>query len=198
MIHNFQKWKWKSLSHVRLYSPFVVHGIPARILEWVVITFSRVFPTQGSNSSLPHCGRILYQLSYQGIPQISPKFRSYYTHTHTYTHIYDKCWWLRQPCGKPCVGKIPWRMGSLPIPVLRPGEIYGLHGQLGHKELDMTEWLSLSPSDSKRIYLWCKRPGSVPGSGRFPGEGSGNSLQYSCLEKSHGQRSLTGYSPWGA
>ena len=24
-------------------------------------------------------------------------------------------------------------------------------------------------------------PGSVPGSGRFPGEGNGNSLQYYCL-----------------
>ena len=27
-------------------------------------------------------------------------------------------------------------------------------------------------------------------------EGNGNPLQYSCLEKSHGQRSLVGYSPW--
>ena len=26
-------------------------------------------------------------------------------------------------------------------------------------------------------------PGSVPGSGRFPGEGNGNTLQYSCLGK---------------
>ena len=25
--------------------------------------------------------------------------------------------------------------------------------------------------------------GSIPGSGRFPGGGHGNSLQYSCLEK---------------
>ena len=25
-------------------------------------------------------------------------------------------------------------------------------------------------------------PGSIPGSGRSPGEGNGNSLQYSCLE----------------
>ena len=25
-------------------------------------------------------------------------------------------------------------------------------------------------------------PGSIPGSGRSPGEGSGNPLQYSCLE----------------
>ena len=37
--------------------------------------------------------------------------------------------------------------------------------------------------------------GLIPGSGRFPGEGNGYPLQYSCLEKSHGQRSLAGYSP---
>ena len=39
--------------------------------------------------------------------------------------------------------------------------------------------------------------GLIPGSGRSPGEGYGNPLQYSCLEKSHGQRSLVGYHPWG-
>ena len=38
--------------------------------------------------------------------------------------------------------------------------------------------------------------GSIPGSGRSPGEGNGNSLQYSCF-LCHGQRSLEGYSPWG-
>ena len=30
-----------------------------------------------------------------------------------------------------------------------------------------------------------------------PGEGNGDPLQYPCLEKSHGQRSLGGCSPWG-
>ena len=38
---------------------------------------------------------------------------------------------------------------------------------------------------------------SIPGSGRSPGVGNGNPLQYSCLEKFNGQRSLVGYSPWG-
>ena len=38
---------------------------------------------------------------------------------------------------------------------------------------------------------------SIPGSGRSPGGGHGNSLQYSCLENPHGQRSLVLYSPWG-
>ena len=36
--------------------------------------------------------------------------------------------------------------------------------------------------------------GSIPGSGKLPGEGNGNPLQYSCLENPHGQRSLAGYS----
>ena len=40
-------------------------------------------------------------------------------------------------------------------------------------------------------------PGSIPRSGRSPGEGNGYLLQYSCLEKSHGKRSLVGYSSWG-
>ena len=39
--------------------------------------------------------------------------------------------------------------------------------------------------------------GSLPALGRFPGVGNGNPLQYSCLGKFRGQRSLAGYSPWG-
>ena len=38
--------------------------------------------------------------------------------------------------------------------------------------------------------------GSVPGSGRSPGEGNSHPLQYSCLENSM-DRDLSGYSPWG-
>ena len=38
--------------------------------------------------------------------------------------------------------------------------------------------------------------GLIPGSGRSPGGGHGNPLQYSCLENPHGQRTLAGYSPW--
>ena len=40
---------------------------------------------------------------------------------------------------------------------------------------------------------------SIPGSGRFSGEGHGNPLQYPYLDRgqSRGQRSLAGCSPWG-
>ena len=36
-----------------------------------------------------------------------------------------------------------------------------------------------------------------PGSERFPGEGSGNPRRCSCLQNSHGQRSLAGCGPLG-
>ena len=39
--------------------------------------------------------------------------------------------------------------------------------------------------------------GSIPELGISPGGGNGNPLQYSCLKKIHGQRSLVGYSPQG-
>ena len=39
--------------------------------------------------------------------------------------------------------------------------------------------------------------GLTPGSGRSPGGGYGDPLQYSCLENPMEERSLVGYSPWG-
>ena len=38
---------------------------------------------------------------------------------------------------------------------------------------------------------------SIPGLGRCPGGGHANSLQYSCLENPHEQRSLACCRPWG-
>ena len=37
-------------------------------------------------------------------------------------------------------------------------------------------------SDSEESACNAGDPGSIPGSGRSPGEGNGNPLQYSCLE----------------
>ena len=39
--------------------------------------------------------------------------------------------------------------------------------------------------------------GLIPGSGRSPGGGNGNPLQYSCLENPTDRRALVGYSPQG-
>ena len=38
--------------------------------------------------------------------------------------------------------------------------------------------------DSKESACNAEDPGSIPGLGRFPGEGNGYPLQYSCLEDS--------------
>ena len=38
-------------------------------------------------------------------------------------------------------------------------------------------------SDSKEYACNAGGPGLIPGSGRSPGEGNGNPLQYSCLKK---------------
>ena len=55
---------------------------------------------------------------------------------------------------------------------------------------------SCFPGGSDGIESACnvENLGSVLGSGRSPGEGNGYPLQYSCLENTHGQRSLVDYS----
>ena len=47
------------------------------------------------------------------------------------------------------------------------------------------------------LLLHCKLIIFSPGSGRSPGGGHGNPLQYSCLENPMGRGSLAGYRPWG-
>ena len=69
-----EKWKWKGKLLSQLCDPtdYKVHSIlQAGILEWVTFPFSRgIFPTQGWNPGLPHCGWILYHLSHKGSPRI--------------------------------------------------------------------------------------------------------------------------------
>ena len=55
----------------------------------------------------------------------------------------------------------------------------------------------LGGSDSKESTYNARDLDLIPGLGRSPGVGHGNLFQYSCLEKSHGQRSLVGYSLCG-
>ena len=52
-------------------------------------------------------------------------------------------------------------------------------------------------SDGKASVYNAGNPGSIPGLGRSPGEGNGNPYPVLLAGKSHGQRSLVGYSPWG-
>ena len=49
----------------------------------------------------------------------------------------------RRPGFNPWVGKIPWTRKRLQTSVFWPGEFHRLYSPWGHKELDMTERLSL-------------------------------------------------------
>ena len=71
-------WKWsESVSHSvasnslwphGLYNPWNSPGQNTGVGSLSLL--QRIFPTQGSNPGLPHCRRILYQLSYKGSPRI--------------------------------------------------------------------------------------------------------------------------------
>ena len=55
--------------------------------------------------------------------------------------------------------------------------------------MGLPQWLS-----GKELTCNAGDAGLTPGSGRSPGEGNGNSLQYFLPGESHGLRSLVGYS----
>ena len=99
----------------------------------------------------------------------------------------------------PWEGKIPWRRAWQLPPIFLPEESQEQRSLAGyipwsHKESNMTEQLSFHfiPQGASQVVLVVKNlpanPGDtkdvglIPGSGRFPGEGSGYPLQYSCLE----------------
>ena len=71
-VHLFEV-KWKSLSCVSLwlhkvYSPWNSPGQNTGV--GCLSLLQGLFLTQGSNPCLPHCRRILYQLSHKGSPRI--------------------------------------------------------------------------------------------------------------------------------
>ena len=68
---NRSEVKWKSLSCVSLwlhglYSPRNSPGQNTGV--GILSLLQGIFPTQGWNPGLPHCTRVLYQLSHQGSP----------------------------------------------------------------------------------------------------------------------------------
>ena len=88
----------------------------------------------------------------------------------TNTNINEELrWWLRRwriflQCGRPefdtWVGKIPWRRGRLPTPVLWPGEFHGLYSPWDLKELDTTEWLTYIHTHTHTHTQPMKSPGA--------------------------------------
>ena len=89
--------------------------------------------------------------------------------------------------------RIPWTAepgGLQSTGLQRAGTQLGdqhTHKRIGaSQEVLVIKYLPDSAGDCKRSL------GFIPGSGRCPGVGNGDLLQY-CLQKSHGQRSLVGY-----
>ena len=123
-----------------------------------------IFLTQGSNPVLPHCRQTLYCLSHQG----SPRY-----------HCYPPPGDLPNPGIKPM--SPTWQADSLPSEPASGLSFWG------------TEMNTINipcSLDGKESALNAGDLGSIPGSGRSPGDGNGNPLQYSCLDKASGSRSL--------
>ena len=65
-----------------------------------------------------------------------------------------------------------------------------MHIQIGFPGSSVLKNPSANAGDTRDASL-------IPGSGRSPGEGNGNPVQYSCLENPHEQGCLAGYSSCG-
>jgi len=72
-----------------------------------------------------------------------------------------------------------------------------------HKNRHIIQWekdiLEVNPggSDGKSVCLQCGRPGFDPCVGKIPWRRKWHPTPVLLPGKSHGQRSLVGYSPWG-
>ena len=83
--------------------------------------FQRIFPTQGRNPGLPHCKRILHQLSHKGSPGGASGKESI-----------GQCR-RHKRCGfDPWIRKIPWRRARPPTPGFLPGETHGQRSLAGY------------------------------------------------------------------
>ena len=115
----------------------------------------RIFPIQGSNLGLPHCSQMLYHVSHQGsqLLQMERSCRAL----------------VKRTTGTELMGqKNVCRCGKDRVQLTQISETKGTCCVL-----------------SERCSCQCRNagdPGLIPGSGRSPGEGTANPLQYSCRE----------------
>ena len=97
-----------------------------------------------------------------------------------------------QESNLPFLGLLYWQEGSLPLCHLRCPCILQLFMLYCFCEITTFnisfKYVSIPcGSDGKESACSEGDPGSIPGSGRSPGEGNGNPLHYSCLENSMGR-----------
>ena len=128
MVKNLpavQQWKWKSLSHVRLFER--VHGIfQARILVWVAFPFSRGLPNPRIKSRSPELQADSLPAEPQGKPLV-----------------------LEMPVQFPGLGRSPGGGHGKSLQYSCQENPHGKRSLAGyspwiHKESDMTERLTFS------------------------------------------------------
>ena len=87
-----------------------------------------------------------------------------------------------------------WR-GTLPVSLLLTHAAHSAHLNQRRENTCSEQICHYLMSDGKESARNAGDLGSIPGLGRSHEGGHGDPLQYSCLEKPHGQRSLAGCSP---
>ena len=90
------------------------------------------------------------------------------------------------PCKNTRVGCHVFLQGIFPTQGLKPGLLHCRHILYHLSYQRSPQWNTEGlpdGSDGKASAYNAGDPGSIPGLGRSPGEGNGNPLQYSCLEK---------------
>ena len=139
-MQSTAKWKWKSLSQVRLFvTPWTIQSMEFSRLEcWSIFSLLQgLFPTQGSNPGLPNCKRIVYQLRTKGSPSTTAAAAKSLQSCPTLCDPIDG-----SPPGSPSLGlsrQEHWN--GLPFPSL-------VH------ESEKWKWSRLVKSDSKPVLKW--------------------------------------------
>ena len=151
-----------SLGPHGLYSPWNFPGQSTGVGSHSLL--QRMFATQDSNSGLPHCGQILYQLSHQGgsriLEWVAYPFSSGSSRPRNQIGspaLQADFFLPAELPGKPTVQESPvqflgWEdlleKGMANLSSILPGESHGQrslegYSPRGHKESDMTERLTL-------------------------------------------------------
>ena len=113
------KWKWKSLSSVRLFAtPWaILWNSPGQNTGVGSLSLLQgIFPTRESKSDLPHFRWILYQLSHKGSSRILEWVACSFSWGTSWSRnwtgvswIVFTNWALREACHCSVTAKLPWK-----------------------------------------------------------------------------------------
>ena len=138
-------------------------------------------PTQGSNPGFPHCRQILYQLSHQGSPRIL-EWTAY-----PFSRVSS---WPRNRTRSPVlqVDSLSAELPGEPCEMI-PHCNFILHFLIVSEIFPGGSAVKNSPAmQETQLYPWVKK---------IPWRRKWQPTPVFLSGKSHGQRSLAGYSPWG-